>query len=311
MNALRLLFVDVETTGTDPNRNGIIQLSGIIDINGTEVERFNYQIKPYDDCEYTEEALKVNNTTKGEIDNFPPESEVFAKFDIRLKSNTVEFSKADKYYIIGYNVFFDKEFMFKFYSRNNGKLQYYCWGNPIDIMTLASQRLIMERPNLKDFKLATVARYLGIQVADSRLHDAMYDVELTRELYYLLLKNEFKTVTDKGELIQSLQTTQINTVKDTRREINSLEDVLDFGKWKNRTISKILSDDPQYILWLKDNVAKLNISSDIIVKAQSAADNNKANKKINVPSVNNSSVLDDMIDSNPGLMPDNAYDYPF
>jgi DNA polymerase III subunit epsilon len=39
---------------------------------------------------------------------------------------------------------------------------------------------------MKDFKLSTIAEKLGITVDPSKLHDALYDVELTRESYYRL-----------------------------------------------------------------------------------------------------------------------------
>lgn len=38
-------------------------------------------------------------------------------------------------------------------------------------------------PKLPDFKLLTVCKYLGIPVDETKLHDALYDIELTRELF--------------------------------------------------------------------------------------------------------------------------------
>ena len=36
---------------------------------------------------------------------------------------------------------------------------------------------------MENFKLMTVARFLGIEVDESQLHDALYDVKLTKEIY--------------------------------------------------------------------------------------------------------------------------------
>ena len=36
---------------------------------------------------------------------------------------------------------------------------------------------------MKDFKLSTVARQCGIEVCDESLHDALYDIRLTMEVY--------------------------------------------------------------------------------------------------------------------------------
>lgn len=44
--------------------------------------------------------------------------------------------------------------------------------------------VIMEqRPMMRDFKLRTVAEQLGIVLDESKLHDAMYDIYLTHEVY--------------------------------------------------------------------------------------------------------------------------------
>jgi hypothetical protein len=50
-------------------------------------------------------------------------------------------------------------------------------------MLIWAQILRPVRAELPNFKLATVARHTGIDVDDSRLHDSMYDIELTRQLW--------------------------------------------------------------------------------------------------------------------------------
>ena len=39
---------------------------------------------------------------------------------------------------------------------------------------------------MPSFKQQRVAKELGVQVDDSRLHDALYDVNLTREIYRIV-----------------------------------------------------------------------------------------------------------------------------
>ena len=50
-------------------------------------------------------------------------------------------------------------------------------------MVLATLRLLGVRPTMENFKLMTVAKTVGIQIDESKLHDAMYDIYLTREIY--------------------------------------------------------------------------------------------------------------------------------
>jgi len=50
-------------------------------------------------------------------------------------------------------------------------------------MVLASQYLMEQRPGMVDFKLATVAKELGINTEEGKLHDASFDILLTRAIY--------------------------------------------------------------------------------------------------------------------------------
>ena len=40
-----------------------------------------------------------------------------------------------------------------------------------------------KRHEMTDFKQETVARALGIQIDSAKLHDASYDIQLTKEIY--------------------------------------------------------------------------------------------------------------------------------
>ncbi len=48
---------------------------------------------------------------------------------------------------------------------------------------LAAQALMEQRHMMKDFKLHSVAAQFGIELDESKLHDAMYDIYLTYEVY--------------------------------------------------------------------------------------------------------------------------------
>ena len=50
-------------------------------------------------------------------------------------------------------------------------------------MLVWAQILQEDRDKLPNFKLATVAKHIGISVDESRLHDSEYDIELTRKLW--------------------------------------------------------------------------------------------------------------------------------
>ena len=43
---MKLLFFDLETTGTNPGRNGIHQISGQVVIDGIVKESFDFHVQP-------------------------------------------------------------------------------------------------------------------------------------------------------------------------------------------------------------------------------------------------------------------------
>ena len=51
---------------------------------------------------------------------------------------------------------------------------------------LASQYLLKRRASMPSFKLKRVAKELGIVVEEESLHDAYYDVKLTRQIYRIV-----------------------------------------------------------------------------------------------------------------------------
>lgn len=50
-------------------------------------------------------------------------------------------------------------------------------------MVLATAFLATRRPDMENFKLSTVAKTLGIEVKDDSLHNAMYDIDLTKAIF--------------------------------------------------------------------------------------------------------------------------------
>ena len=72
MRDKKILWVDTETTGTDPGKNGIIQLAGVLEINGHETTRFDFKIRPFADDVIEDTALAVNGFTREELAGFMP-----------------------------------------------------------------------------------------------------------------------------------------------------------------------------------------------------------------------------------------------
>lgn len=56
---MKLLFFDLETTGVNPGKNGIHQISGEIVIDGVSKEQFDFHVQPNPRAIIEDEALKV------------------------------------------------------------------------------------------------------------------------------------------------------------------------------------------------------------------------------------------------------------
>lgn len=185
---MKLLFFDLETTGVNPAKNGIHQISGMIEIDGVEKERFDFHVQPNPKAIIEEQALSVAGVTREQVLNYPPMGEVHNELVAMLGKYVDKFNKKDKFFLVGYNnASFDNQFLRGFFLQNGDNyFGSWFWSNSIDVMVLASQHLATCRHDMENFKLATVAKFMGINVNDEALHDAYYDIYLTREIYKLL-----------------------------------------------------------------------------------------------------------------------------
>lgn len=187
---MKLLFFDLETTGVNPGKNGIHQISGKIVIDGVEKESFDFHVQPNPKAIIEDEALKVANVTREQVMAYPPMSQVYDEFVAMLGKYVDKYNKKDKFFLVGYNnASFDNPFLRGFFLQNGDKyFGSWFWSNTIDVMVLASAYLATRRPEMENFKLSTVAKTLGIEVTDGDLHNAMYDIDLTKAIFDIITK---------------------------------------------------------------------------------------------------------------------------
>ena len=182
---MKLLFFDLETTGIKYWRNGIHQISGAVVIDGETKETFNFHVCPHPKCEVDQQALDVCHVTREQIFAYPPMQTVYQQLVQLLGKYVDKYNKQDRFFLVGYNnASFDNAFLKAFFVQNGDNYFYsWFWVNSIDVMVLATQHLLAKRKQMVDFKHETVARTLGIQLDPNLLHDASYDIQLTKAIY--------------------------------------------------------------------------------------------------------------------------------
>ena len=180
----KIFLYDLETTGLNPDKCAIHQMAVKVIVNGYEPIYKDFKIRPFEGAEIHPEALKVGGVTLEQIMEYPEEKDAFRDIIGFLTGLVSKFDKADKMHLCGYNICaFDNKFLRELFIRNNDKFfGSYFWSDSIDVFALASNYLMHERHLMPNFKQATVADWLGIEVDQSRLHEAMYDLELCSQI---------------------------------------------------------------------------------------------------------------------------------
>lgn len=182
------IYYDLETTGVNYKRHGVHQIAGIVEVNAREVETFNFKVRPNPRAEITPEAMAVCRVTAEEILAYRPMEAAYQDFIALLSKYINKYDKTQKAYLVGFNNrFFDDQFLRAWFSQNGDTFfNSWFWPDTLDVMVLASQYLINRRPGMPSFKLHRVAKELGLEVDATRNHDALYDVGLTRDIYYIV-----------------------------------------------------------------------------------------------------------------------------
>lgn len=185
----KIIFIDTETGGVNAEKSALIQLSGIIEIDGAEKEKFNFYIKPFENSEVNEKALEVQGRTLEELgtEKYIDESIIYKKFLEILDKYINKYDKNDKFIVAGYNVKFDIDILKALFERNNNKFLF-SYFNSSMLDPLYSVRLLQVAgmlPVLENNKLETWCKYFNIEL---KAHDSLQDITATKKLIEKLIE---------------------------------------------------------------------------------------------------------------------------
>lgn len=180
---MKYIWIDTETTGLIPGKHAVIQIAAIITetIGGDPIDIFN-ESGGCHGFEVSAKALKVNGITEKELKKRRKPKHLFRDFITFLGKHVNRYDSNDKLIPVGYNVRFDTDMLFGF-----AKAMKYPYlgsmisGSGIDIMHVVRwEDACGKLPPMKNHKLVTVAKALGITLDDA--HDALADIEATKAI---------------------------------------------------------------------------------------------------------------------------------
>lgn len=184
----KILFIDLETTGTDQSKHMITQIAAEYHVDGRKVDEFYVEIKAQPDATtaISLEALKVTNQTLKEtltVGTAEPEA-VMSFVDWLLGLNT------NRMYICGHNVHFDigfiKTVLQKYRLEKWDSIASYRMEDTCSLARTLRKCGILPEGNSS---LGSLANELGISIPKGeQLHNAATDVKVTAKVYYKLVK---------------------------------------------------------------------------------------------------------------------------
>jgi len=182
------LFYDLETTGTDFRKHSIIQIGGVLELDGKVLEVIDFKMRPHPKAIIEAGALRVNNKTEEEILAYPDWQTVQKQFTAWLSKYIDRFDKESKIHLVGYNNRgFDDIFLRAWFDLcKDTYFGSWFWPDSLDVLVLASEYLLDRRSSMESFKLHRVASEIGLVFDKKDLHDAVADAWLTRDVYNIV-----------------------------------------------------------------------------------------------------------------------------
>ena len=174
----QLVFIDLETTGLDAERHGIIEIGGIFETDGTrDTEDFQALANP-GNVEYSTDAAEVHRIPADTIAAAPPLEQVLRQFDSRCANQAI---------LSGWNTKFDEAFLYKAYQRYGipWRFDYHIF----DVWSLYKRlQLVGKLPTDLRLGLGTIAKHYHVIRDGEDHHRALIDVEWTWRLYRLAIE---------------------------------------------------------------------------------------------------------------------------
>nr|BDD44994.1 hypothetical protein 13 [Spirochaetaceae bacterium] len=191
----KVIYLDVETTGRDPDSHSVIQVAWINEVDGEVVHERSLLVRPFDGAAIDQAAMEVHGITLSQLlESGVSQADAVRHMTTAWAEVINKFDRRDKAALCAYNLRFDFDFLRAMFERTGDKylgswIQFGRWLDPLYLAAFAQH--IGAMPVTENLRLETVARELG--VFDGAAHDALDDIRMTRAVV-----REFSAMTKGG-----------------------------------------------------------------------------------------------------------------
>lgn len=185
------VIIDIETSGLDPHCHAILEIAAIfpeMDEQGylNSVDKIHFHVMPFEGAELDPKALSFTgidpfNPLRNAVDEREALTEIFKKVRKYQKLND-----CNRAIIVAHNASFDQGFINK--ATNRCKLKRVPF-HPFASFDTAS----MAGLTLGQTVLAKACAEAGVDYNNKEAHSALYDTEVTAELFYYMV-NRYKAL---------------------------------------------------------------------------------------------------------------------
>ena len=180
---MKICYIDVETTGLDAVKQDIIQLAGIVEIDGEVDCTFEFTMQPHSYANIQQQAMDVHGYTVSDLEKFDNPLKVKAQLEGLFSKYINKFDKTDKFIFAGYNSPFDYRFMREWWKKcGDNFFGSYFEYKQMDVYPMFQMYVMAAQIDLPNQKLETAAEHFGLSFGETGAHDAMADIRVTREL---------------------------------------------------------------------------------------------------------------------------------
>ena len=187
-----LIIFDVETSGTDPETSSIIQLGAVIfDRNGHlfrngggEIYSFNEYVKLYTK-EWSEEAFEIHKIEKSYLQERGKDIETVLQL-FEVWASPIWDDLKNRYWLAQWSCGFDTNMLKGAYKKVDREYPFHY--RSFDIASIIRFELARRGKLFQKCGENKCAEALGIEVKDIRLHDALYDAQLSGQILERIIK---------------------------------------------------------------------------------------------------------------------------